>query len=186
MASVLPRFNSYRVLHDYACGYYGPAARRGKEIAANDYQLAVELAEWRVSVHAAWPKVTLRLVSPAVSKISYDDSLRLKVDIDTAGLAPENIRVECVLRPEVCSELTVPIRQYASNHQDADGIRYLDDEAIAVVPLQPHGEPTAEGICRYHLEYKSPWCGALTYKIRAVPQHSQLAHPYETGLMRWL
>ena len=38
----------------------------------------------------------------------------------------------------------------------------------------------------YELNLESPWCGALRYEIRAVPQHTGLTHPYETGLMRSL
>ncbi len=186
MASVLPHFNSYRVLNDYACRFYGPAAERGKKLAADNYRVAVELAEWKMRVQTAWPKVTMRQVSPAVTQIDYNDALRLEVEVDTAGLAPEDIRVECVLRREICSELTVPLKQYANSGHAGDGVRDFDDEAVAVVPLQPEASGIAEGICRYRCEYQSPWCGALTYEVRALPRHAELSHPYEMGLMRWL
>ena len=63
MVSVLPHFNSRRVLHDYLVGYYGPAARHGQRLAADEFAAARELAEWKRRVHKAWPSVTLRLLS---------------------------------------------------------------------------------------------------------------------------
>src|SRR5690606_30770125 len=37
MMSVLPRFNSQRMLKDYTSSYYGPAARQSRELAADDF-----------------------------------------------------------------------------------------------------------------------------------------------------
>lgn len=186
MATVLPHFNSYRVLHDYACRFYGPAAQRGHALAADDYAPAKELAEWKVKLRAAWPSVKLELVSAPTASVDHGDELRLSVDVRSSGLRPSDIRVECVMRRVTCSELTVPVPQYARDTRAGDGIRQLDDDTIAVVPLSPTQGDQAGGTCRYELDCTPPWCGALTYEIRAVPQHLHLSHPYDMGLMHWL
>ena len=186
MATVLPHFNSYRVLHDYACGFYGPAAKRGRTLAANNCAPATELANWKTKVRSAWPSVKLKLATNSTARIEHGDRLRLAVDVAASGLDTTDIRVECVLRRVTCSELTVPVPQYARDTRVGDGIRYLGEDVIAVVPLEPTTDTKLRGTWRYELDCTTPWCGALTYEIRAVPQHPHLSHPYDLGLMHWL
>ncbi|MFW2403999.1 MAG: alpha-glucan family phosphorylase [Gammaproteobacteria bacterium] len=186
MATVLPHFNFNRVLHDYTVGFYGPAARRGRMMAQDNYQPARELAEWKSRARAAWPSVKLSLVSDTSTKMKHDARLRLAVDVMSNGLGPEDVRVECVLRRVTCSELTVPVPRYSQDPRAEDGIRHVGDDVMSVVPLEPVADPVREDTCRYELDFESPWCGALTYEIRAVPQHPHLSHPYDMGLMHWL
>ncbi len=47
MASVLPAFNSERVLRDYLRDFYAPAARHGRALAADDFEVARELGHGR-------------------------------------------------------------------------------------------------------------------------------------------
>ena len=65
MASVLPAFNSERVLHDYLRDFYVPAARQGRALAADGFRAARELGEWKEKVRAAWPGVALKLLAHA-------------------------------------------------------------------------------------------------------------------------
>jgi starch phosphorylase len=186
MATVLPHFNSSRVLHDYAVGFYGPAARRGRTLSANNFAPATELAEWKERARAAWPTVKLRLASETTARMGKGDRLRLSVDVSAKDLGTQDIRVECVLRRVTCSELTVPVPSYSQAARAGDGIRYVGDDVLAVMPLTPGDESGQGGTHRYELDYATPWCGALTYEIRAVPQHPHLSHPYDMGLMHWL
>ncbi len=186
MASVLPHFNSNRLMHDYACCFYAPAAAHGRIIAANAFAPARELAEWKARVRGAWPGVSLRLAQPTAEKCDCEQPLHLDVLTQLNGLAASDVRVECVLRREVCSRLTVPVKQYARHSRVGDGVRYLGEDAVFVAPFTAQGEVDANGECHYRLDLVPPWCGALRYEIRAVPRHDQLTSPYETGLMRWL
>jgi starch phosphorylase len=186
MASVLPRFNSNRFLHDYACCFYGPAAAQGRRISSNNFAPARELADWKARVRAAWPGVSLKLVEPLAEHADFDRTVKLEVTVQLNGLLPADLRIECVLRRQMCSELAVPVRQYAEHARPADGVRHIGDDAVFVAPFSPAGVVGADGECRYQLNLTPPWCGALRYEIRAVPQHPSLTNPYETGLMRWL
>ena len=62
MASVLPAFNSERVLRDYLRDFYAPAARHGRVMAAEGFKAARELGAWKEKVRAAWPGVALKLL----------------------------------------------------------------------------------------------------------------------------
>ncbi|MEO8223303.1 MAG: hypothetical protein ABI661_00715, partial [Gammaproteobacteria bacterium] len=87
---------------------------------------------------------------------------------------------------ELCSDLTVPVRQFAERGMAETGLRPLGDGQIFVQAFEPAGPATADGTQRYRLDLQPPWCGALHYQVRAVPWHAHLAHPFELGLMRWL
>ena len=63
MSTILPHFNMNRVVHDYSVLFYGPAARRGRHLAADGYAVASSLAAWKQQVRTAWPGVALRLAS---------------------------------------------------------------------------------------------------------------------------
>ena len=108
MASVLPAFNSERVLRDYLRDFYAPAARQGRAMAVDGYQAARELGAWKEKVRAAWPGVGLKLISTSAADISFAERVTLEVDVTLNGLAPRDVRVECQLRHVLGSELTVP------------------------------------------------------------------------------
>jgi starch phosphorylase len=186
MASILPHFNSSRLLHDYACCFYGPAATQGRAVAESGFAPARELAEWKARVRGAWSGISLRLAQPLRERTDFDGTVHLEVTVQLNGLAPADVRVECVLRRELCSDLTVPVKQYSQHGRVPDGVRYVGKEPVFVAAFRPDGEVGSNGECRYTLDMVSPWCGALRYEVRALPQHRRLSNPYETGLMRWL
>jgi len=185
MATILPRFNMYRVVHDYAALFYGPAARRGEQLAAEGFAPARQLAGWKQRVRAAWPGVALQMAGGAGNRIDFNDSVTLEVDVALAGLAPGDVRLECVVSRELCSALTVPLRQYAERGGTTSGLRPVGDDHVFVQDFVAAG-PAGEGRWRYRVELRPPWCGSLHFQIRAVPWHEHLAHPYEMGLMRWI
>ena len=185
MASVLPAFNSERVLRDYLQEYYVPAARHGRTLAADDFSAARELARWKEKVRAAWPGVSLKLLASPATEISYTGRVTLDVEVALNGLAPRDVRVECQARRVLGSELVVPVQGYAENRRPKHGARYLEGRAALLVPFTP-SDVDQNGVCRYRLELQPPWAGTLQYEVRAAPDHPHLSHPYELGLMRRL
>jgi starch phosphorylase len=185
MASILPGFNSERVLRDYLHWFYGPAARQGRTIAAGDFAIARELAAWKAKVHAAWSGVELKRGGAAPTEAQFGNTVSLEVEVGLNGLAPSDVRVECVVRRALASELEVPAPGFASNRRPRPGVNFIDGEGVLLERFTPVG--SAEGsTCRYRLELQPPWAGALVYEIRALPEHPHLTHPYELGLMRRL
>jgi starch phosphorylase len=185
MASILPVFNSERVLRDYLRLFYAPAARQGRTVAADDQRIARELAAWKVKVRAAWPGVGLGAAGGAPVEAQFRDTVRLEVDVVLNGLSPSDVRVECLVRRALASELDVPPQGYAENHRPRPGVNFIDGEGVLLERFTP--VPSADGtVCRYRLDLQPPWAGSLLYEIRALPEHPHLTHPYELGLMRRL
>jgi starch phosphorylase len=185
MASILPAFNSERVLRDYLQSFYAPAARQGRALAADDFTVARELAAWKAKVRAAWPGVELRRAGVAPTEALFLETVSLEVELVLNGLAPSDVRVECVVRRVLASELEAPLPGYAENRRPRPGVNFVDGEGVLLERFTAV-EPGDGGVCRYRLDFKPPWAGSLLYEIRAFPQHPHLTHPYELGLMRRL
>jgi starch phosphorylase len=186
MATVLPFFNSNRFMNDYACCFYGPAARHAKRVAADNHAAASDLAAWKKRVRAAWPDVRLSMRGKPENHIGFEQGLTLEIEAQLNGLSPEDVRVECVVHRDLTSELTVPVPRFAEHGRTQESTRYIGGEAIHVGQFTAAGGTGAAGVWRYQLELRAPWCGALRYEIRVLPRHPQLSHPHEMGLMRWL
>jgi starch phosphorylase len=185
MASVLPAFNSERVLRDYLRDFYAPAARQYRVMAADDFSVARDIGDWKDKVRAAWPGVSLKLLKSTAAEIAFDEHVTLEVEVVLNGLKPHDVRVECQMRRMLGSELVVPVQGYAENRRPHHGVSYLEGRAVLAEPFVP-AEAGDNGTCRYRLELQPPWAGRLEYEIRAMPAHPHLSHPYELGLMRRL
>ncbi len=186
MAHILPRFNMARVLNDYANQLYIPASRHGRRLGAGKCAAAADLAGWRRKVGAAWPNVTLKRMDDGATRIRFGDKVTVTVGVHLAGLAPDDVTVELLL-----SRKGSPGESFvAEGVVEAEGgvERNLPESNDLVVAERflPSGTQGPDGLQRYSLELRPDWCGRLSFSVRAFPFHRMLAHPHETGLMKWL
>jgi glycogen phosphorylase len=185
MVSALPHFNSRRVVNDYVRHYYGPAAARNRAVSRDNHAVAHELAAWKRKVRTAWPGVEMHAVTMPMGQVAFGEPVTIEIDVKLNGLDPTDMRVECVLSPEICSAIERPTREFSDARRVREGITQIGDETNLVSLFAPTTSPTAE-YHRYTLQLASPWAGVMSYAIRGVPYHAGLAHPYDMGLMRWL
>jgi starch phosphorylase len=158
IATILPQYNSLRMLGEYISKFYVPASVQGKRYAEGEHRGARSLAQWKSRVHQAWQGVALRRVDAPVSRIRFGSSIQVEVEIALNGLAPSDVVVELVLKRA----------REAISHR-----------------LKTDGRIDAGGHCRFTIELAPEVCGRLSYRIRAFPHHPLLTHPLEMGLMKW-
>ncbi|MBV8062657.1 MAG: alpha-glucan family phosphorylase, partial [Nevskia sp.] len=163
MKSLIPRFNSARMVMDYLRSAYAPAARQARKLGEEGGLAARELSEWKQRVRECWGRVGLRLAHEPQRTLRQGERLVLEVLADLDGLEPQEVVVECLL---------------SAGEEDAavasDGLS---------CPFAPAG---AEGASfRYRLDLR-PLSGLQHYRIRMRPMHAALSHPLELGLLVWL
>jgi starch phosphorylase len=178
MMSVIPRFNMRRVLYDYTRGLYVPAAAHYRRLAEDGFTGARTLADWKQRVRAAWPKVSLKLLSDTARDLPRGERLRLRVAAALNGLAPADVQVEFAARrllPE--ADLSPPpLSSYAQASRDG----------LWQTALTATDEQDRDGAVIFALDVEPPECGQFRTEVRIYPRHELLSHPYELGLMKWL
>ncbi|HZM36543.1 MAG TPA: alpha-glucan family phosphorylase [Burkholderiales bacterium] len=163
MASLLPRYDASRMLGEYVSRFYLPAARQGHRYAANGFEAARALAAWKAKVHAAWPGVSARRLDAPRVRIQFGESVPVEVAVKLNGLSPSDVCVELLLWRGL---------------RESPALRHSHE-------LAPAGRMES-GEEKYVLELKPGLSGRLDYRIRVVPRHELLTHPFELGLTRWV
>jgi starch phosphorylase len=164
MKTILPKYNSQRMLMDYVNKYYVPAIQQGKKINRDQYKPAIELAAWKSKIHRFWPQVTIHRVDQPVTEIETGDTIPIVVGINPGELDAKDIVVECLVgRPSSRGELLV------------------ED----VFQLQPEDSTKTDEVL-FRLDLLPKLAGLQYYKLRAYPYHELLTHQFELGYMIWL
>jgi starch phosphorylase len=163
IASLLPRFNSIRMVTEYVEKFYVPASRNGLRYADSHYSGASAVADWKSKVRAAWSGVSLRRLDDPVRRIGYGQEMEFKLALKLNGLSPEDVRVELIM---------------------GRASKQGQDKELKTVPFKPKRAQGDEHV--FSLTMAPEFCGRLLYRIRVYPHNELLTHPFETGLMRWL
>jgi starch phosphorylase len=162
MKSLMPQYNSERMVMDYVKNLYCQAAKQGRLLAEDDN--AHEMASWKRQVRAAWPKISLRRIDEGIQTcITSGNSLEIEVALDLDGLSANDIVVECLVEKE--NEWN-SYERHESHYFAANGS--LNNETLFKLSLNP----------------SLP--GLQSYRIRAYPYRNQLSHRFELGCMCWL
>jgi starch phosphorylase len=161
MKSIMPRFNSRRMVMDYICQLYHPAREQHRRLGADGGRGAAELAAWKTRVRAQWDGVGIALGAEPPVAVAHGEHVPLEVVLDLNGLAPEDVAVECLVDPEPG----------------------MGGETQRVLLSAAGGENHKH---RFTLELQPANAGLQSMRLRAYPWHPLLAHRFEVGLMRWL
>lgn len=164
MATILPRFNSCRMVDEYVSRFYFPASQQGHRYEQGGFAGARRLSEWKMKIRSAWHGLTLHRVDTPLKRIRFGESVRLEVALNMNGLAPEDVVVELLIR----------------RSSKREGQDYLNSR-FSFQGMSPDGKEHL-----FTLDLSPDLCGRLDYKIRVYPFHELLTHPLELGLMRWL
>ena len=163
IATLLPQFNSTRMVMEYVNKFYMPASRQWRRFSENNFAAAKGLADWKARVRQAWGGAGIRRVDAPPKRIAFGEDMHVRVAVNLNGLRPEDVRVELIV--------------------GRDSRRGRENDR-RVFELRADACQGAE--CEFALDLTPDLCGRLVYHIRAYPYHELLTHPFETGLMLWL
>lgn len=165
MATIMPRFNSKRMVSEYLSKCYLPASLQHSSYKEKQCAKSRLIAAWKARVRDAWSGVVLRRLESQQNEINYGDSLSFEVAINLNGLQPEDVNVEMLLG-------------FETKHNEQQSARHYRFEVT--------GTKTDAGETVFAITVQPEKCGRLEYHIRVYPYHELLTHPFELGMMRWL
>ncbi len=163
LSTLGPKVQAARMVENYVTDYYAPAARSLRELCADGYAGARELAAWSRRARDAWPSVRVAHVRSSTGdegpSLGGDVAIRTVVDLD--GLDESEVDVEVVYGP-------------------VDDLDEVQAHGVVHLELRKDGEGaerTYEGV----VPLATP--GAFGYAVRVLPRHRLLASLTELGLV---
>ena len=166
VADIASNFTTNRMLIDYEDRFYDKLAARKREIVANSYQLAREIAAWKRKVSAAWDAV--RVVNTERVRIDQEavfvgEKYHFEVTLDVQNLQPEDIGVEMVIAQQIVGRESVDVKR-----------------TIALERTKVEGQ-----LVTYSLDYMPEEAGTFDYALRIFPQNKHLPHRMDFALVKW-
>jgi starch phosphorylase len=165
MATIMPRFNSKRMVGEYLAKCYLPASQQQRSYMQNNFENSHLVAQWKARIRGAWSGVTIRRLDVEKSKINFGETLHFEVAVQLNGLTPNDIVVELLLG----------LSSKREKLQNSPRYRFV-----------PTGITTTTGEHIFALEVRPEQCGKLEYRVRAYPYQQMLTHQFEMGMMRWM
>lgn len=147
------RFNTARMVREYAERAYGPAHARARVLRADNGAGAGARVAWAARVHAAWPEVALRSRADGPARVAVGHEVEVSVFARLGALSAEDVAVEVVVGTVEAGAL-VPRQVIAARPAGTEGEEHrfvarvpaISSGRLAwaarVVPLSPEsGEP---------------------------------------------
>ena len=163
MRYVGKRFNSHRMLMEYADNFYLPALKNYESFWKDDFAQARELAAYLNKLAASWPQILVEsILFPDESIFQVGESIQAAALVKLGSLVPEEVLVELYYGP------------LASKGEIEDA------ERVEMSVLK-----TGNEIIEYGAEIKCFKTGRQGYTVRVLPKHPFLVHSFLPGFIRW-
>ncbi len=163
LESLGPKVLASRMVRDYVHHLYAPAAAASRELAAQSFTAARELAQWRAEVTSRWSGV--RVVHVEAGGVGdtpqVGSSMEVRAIVDLAGLRAQDVTVQAAYgRVDESDELQAP--------------RYV------TLAEAPAGD---DGLARFEGHVPLERAGSFGYTVRVLPHSDRLPGDADLGLM---
>lgn len=167
MKSVNPFFNTIRMLKEYTSKLYVNGIERAVELGKNEYEMAKELAKWKIFIQERWNSVKIQPVghSHEMMNLTINDSINVEVKVTLGEINPKDVQVEIY---------------YGKASDEKNSLN--DSETVSMDMTQKVSD--TEYIYEGNITFKRK--GDFAYTVRVIPYHKNLPHKHDAGLIRWL
>ncbi len=167
--SVMPQFNTNRMIKQYWQKLYLPAIQFGELYSRNDFAVAKEIAAWREKIEYNWSEVQIKCCkihsnSGKNVTVKFGKELTIEAQIHIGKLSPTDVKVQVFL----------------AKFRDHEQVQ----EKIEVFDLQLM-ESLGNGDYSYRASVQPSDSGNYHYTVRVLPYHEHLINPVELGLACW-
>ncbi len=162
--TIVPVFNTYRMVQEYADRGYIPCSKRRAALMADERKRALALAAWKERVRTAWEQVrVLDIDSEDSVKIPVGGKLQVKARIDLGVLSNDDVIVEIFY----------------------GGLSPQGDLAVGNTVQMHFNKQVSNGESLYEGAIDCEKTGQQGFTVRVLPSHPDLAEKHETGLIAW-
>lgn len=164
MRTVSPRFSTGRMVQEYASKLYVPTAERRGKLAADSFAGAKKLSHWKRDLNKDWGNVSIdQVATDEHQELAVGSDITVRAKVRLGPIKPEDVSVELFHgRADGSDELSEgQARKMKCDQRESDGTYWFSGH-IPCIRSGRHG-----------------------YAIRILPEHPDLVHRFDTGLIRW-
>ena len=164
MSRVGPQVNASRMLREYTTELYEPAARRTRDLRADDDERTRAFVSWKRKIRRAWPTVVVTSTDYHEEPTATGTTYRVTAQASIGELEPEDIEVQILYGPvDLDNELRDPVAE----------------------PMVYAGDGDQPGWRRYTFDLDFDVAGNFGFTVRIVPFHRDLPNYAELGKVAW-
>ena len=164
MKSLLPQFNTNRMVRDYTEMFYLNGHRNFKLFADDGFKRSKQLATWKKKAVSSWDQVSVRDISYSRdNEILVGSRLKVSAEVNLGKLKPEDVQVEL----------------YFGNLN-----LHGEIENGAALPMSA-GEKSGDHSYTYHGQLLCLKSGQFGFTVRVIPDHPNMSRKFQTGMITW-
>jgi starch phosphorylase len=175
MRLITPRFNTRRMVMEYAERCYLPAQSRWDYLAADNMSRAKSLAAWKANTQIAWADLAIKDVQVELGngegeldagnpQLKVGSKLKVSALVKLGKLKPDDVSVELYHGPLDARGNITDGSVIKMEHKDSAG---------------QYGEHWFSGMTSCQVS------GRRGVAVRVVPKHPDIISPHELGLILW-
>ena len=162
LATIPARFNTHRMVDDYAAWYRNAAADHGT-LAAEGFTALKSWTRWREKIRAAFDGVRIVEVDFDVTgPLHHGSQVPVGAVVDTNGIEPAELDVQLMFR-DVSEAKPTP---------------------FSFLPLAAETSKPGKAV-RFSGQFEPPLPGDYGFTLRVTPRHDLMVHPYELFVSAW-
>lgn len=167
IAEVAPQFTTKRMIEDYQNKFYNKLYERNKNLTADNYREAREIAAWKRKVSHLWDNdvyiVSNKTYDVGKEAIVTGKSYKTEVTLSLGQLSPEDVGVELIIARQI------------NDQGDIDII-----EATELTLIKTEGS-----LAYYELIMSPKRTGSFDVAIRVFAKNKKLPHRMDFALVKW-
>ena len=167
ISTLVPMFNTNRMVEEYAERCYLPSHRRFSKLSGGHLAAAKELAAWRGRIRGDWGQIRVENVeTPGGDTHRVGSVFPIRVTVNLGQFHPNDVEVQ------LC-------------HGVLDSLGEIAEPKV--LSLSAEGTPMNGAPQTAVFGGKVPCysSGQFGYTVRVLPKHANLPHPFEPGLVTW-
>ena len=162
--TVVPVFNTHRMVKEYAERLYEPAAQAHGILAPDGGKKAVELSKWKDSIRKNWRQISIKDVQVHTKPpgVFVGEKVRVEAIVHLGPVDPEFVTVQAYFGEAVNNEIERPAMSAFKLEKKIDGGNHL-----------------------YIGEIPATDSGSYGLNVRVIPTHPNVTQAHELRLITW-
>ncbi|MHC4808711.1 MAG: alpha-glucan family phosphorylase, partial [Planctomycetota bacterium] len=174
---IAPRFNTHRMVAEYARKFYNPAVAKYRYLTAKACARARAFSKWKAQMREAWPEFTVKDVIMEVHNGDGDEQLNPKQPQLKVG---SQLCVRALVKLGRVSPNDVSVELY---HGPVDTGKNIREGSAVRMDYKQASEQEGEHWFSGSMSCRNT--GQYGVAVRILPRHDDLVNPYEMGLILW-